>query len=137
MRSGSTRCRAQSNAEMAGWRYRQNESLRLAGEELPLDFANRRFPEQPAVLAAELRGAFIADATAYRSDVRSFVSQNAPRLLKPQLLLILKRTHAGYAAEPLTKTGTAHPRLSGQIIDSKRLAKMLRQPDDRDVNALR
>src|SRR5262252_5011106 len=79
------------------------------------DFTYRRIPEQPAVLAAELRRAFIADTAAYGSDIFSFVSQNAPRFLEAKLLLILQRTHAGDAAEPLMKTGNAHARPSGQV----------------------
>src|SRR5262249_37850669 len=101
------------------------------------DFTHRRIPEQPAVLAAELRGAFIADTTAYGSDIFSVVSQDAPGFLKTKLLLILQRTHARDLAEPLMKTGRAHTCPSGQVLDSERLAKMLPQPHDRDPNAVR
>src|SRR5215471_3085611 len=101
------------------------------------DVAYRRIPEEAAVLPAELRGAFVADPTADGSDIFSFVSQDAPRFLKTKLLLILQWAHPRYVAEPLMKAGRAHPRPSGQVVGSKRLAKMLPQPCDGDANAMR
>src|SRR5262249_55895513 len=88
------------------------------------DFAHRRSPEQPAVLAAELRRACIANATAYGSDISSLVSQDASCLLETKLLLVLQWAHAGYLAKPLMKTGGAHTCLPRKVIDSKRLVKV-------------
>jgi len=56
--------------------------------------------------------------------------------MKTKLLLILQRTHARYAAKPLMKTGGAHACLPCQVIDSKRLAKVVPQPPDGDCNLL-
>ena len=90
-------------------RFDTNARLEFLPSDAPVaDFTYRRIPEQPAVLAAELRGAFIADTTAYGSDIFSVVSQDAPGFLETKLLLILQRTHACYLAEPLMKTGRAH-----------------------------
>ena len=63
----------------------------LPWENSPADFAYRRSPEQPAVLAAELRRACIAGPTAHGSDIFSLVSQDASCLLETKLLLILQR----------------------------------------------
>src|SRR5262249_43574310 len=101
------------------------------------DLANRRVPEHPAVLAAELRGALVSNATAHGSDVPVLVSEDAPRFLKAELLLILQWTHPGDASEPVMKAGNAHPGPSSQVVDSKPLAKVTFQPGERDANAFR
>ena len=100
------------------------------------DFLYWRIPEQPVVLPAELRGAFISDPTAYSPDIFSLVSQDASCLLETKLLLILQRAHARYLAKPLVKTGGAHACLPCEAIDAKRLAKMLPEPHDGGGNPL-
>jgi hypothetical protein len=55
----------------------------------------RRDPELPRVLAAELREARIADAHARRRYVEPLDGERTPRLLEPELLLILERRHPG------------------------------------------
>src|SRR5262249_29717465 len=101
------------------------------------DFAHWRIPEQPAVLPAELRAAFVAYATADDSDIFSLVPQDASCLLETKLFLILQRAHARYLAEPLMKTGGAHPRPPREVVDTKRLAKVFPEPHDSCGNPLR
>ena len=61
----------------------------------------------------------MADATAYRLDISTFVSQDAASFLKTKLLLILHRAHARDIPKPLMKAGRAHAHTSGEILDSK------------------
>ena len=54
----------------------------------------------------------MVDATAYRSNIFWFVSQDASCLLKTKLLLILQRTHARYAAKTPAEVGSSNEETS-------------------------
>ena len=56
--------------------------------------------------------------------------------METTLLLILQWAHARYLAKPLMKTGGAHACLPCEVIDAKRLAKMLPEPHDGGGNPL-
>src|SRR6476661_8482650 len=97
-------------------------------ESQPSDIALRRSAKQAAVLAAELRGAFITDTPSCAPRVEILVQHQLPCLLQAQLLLALQRARAREGAEVLPEGGGAHVRAIRQVIYAQRVAEVLFQP---------
>ena len=73
-----------------------------------LDVAHGRLAEKAAVFAIELRGAFVADFECGTGGIETILEHQAPRGLKAELFLILKRTHCGQHAEMMMQRRYAH-----------------------------
>jgi hypothetical protein len=68
------------------------------------DIALRRCAKQAAVLAAELRGAFIPHTAAGAARIEILVQHQLPCFLQTQLLLVLQRAYAREGAEMLPES---------------------------------
>src|SRR6266496_3091674 len=95
-----------------------------------LDIALRRSAKQAAVLAAELRGAFIAHEPCGATRVEVLVQHQLPCFLYTQLLLELQGTQAREGAEVLPEGGRAHVRAIRQLVHVQRLNEVLLEPGD-------
>src|SRR6266542_202540 len=92
--------------------------------------ALRRSAKHAAVLAAELRGAFITHKPAGATRVEVLVQHQLPCFLQTQLLLVLQRAQASEGAEMLPEGGWAHVRAIRQVVPVQRLHEILLEPGD-------
>ncbi|KPX63697.1 Unknown protein sequence [Pseudomonas syringae pv. lapsa] len=90
-----------------------------------------------AVLPAELRRAFIADAIAGAGGIQAFIDDQSSSLLQAQLFLVLQRTHGGQRLESVVQRRIAEVGQTCQLVDAQRLGVMTVQPVDRPRNAMR
>ena len=97
----------------------------------PLDVADRRRPELPLVVAAEVRRVVVPDPVPRRRRVDVPGDQEPPGLLEPDLLLELERRHPGDVLEPLVERRRAHPEVRGQVLHPDRLVEPAVEPADR------
>jgi len=103
------------------------------------DIAVRRCAEQAAVLAAELRSAFIPHTRCRATGIEVLVQHQLPCLLQTQLLLVLQRAHARERTEMLPEGRGTHMRAIRQFVAVQRLSEVLLEPGDglRDLLARR
>ena len=67
------------------------------------DVPHRGLAEEAAIFAIELCRAFVADLKGRAGRIETIVQHQAPRRLKPQLFLILQRTHRGQHPEMMVQ----------------------------------
>lgn len=101
------------------------------------DVAQRRLAEQTPVLAAELRGAFVADPMTRGGRIEHFAEHQSPRFMKPQLLLVLKRAHRRHRLEVVMQRRRTHIHVAGDRFDAQRLVVVIAQQANRFRDALR
>src|SRR6185437_7672041 len=101
-----------------------------------LNVAFGRRTEDPAVLAAELRGAFVADVEGSPRRVQALVEHQALGLAQAQPFLILQRAHRRELAKMVMQTRWAHLHVSGEFGGVQRPDVIRLQPRDRADNPL-
>ena len=74
----------------------------------PGDILTRRLTIEAAVLPTELRGTQVADALTGVRRVQALKQHQPARLMEPENLLILQRTHGRHGFEALMKGGRSH-----------------------------
>ncbi|RMN46591.1 hypothetical protein ALQ60_05456 [Pseudomonas syringae pv. papulans] len=90
-----------------------------------------------AVLPAELRRAFIADAIAGAGGVQAFIDDQPSSFLQAQLFLILQRAHGRQRLESVVQRRIPQVGHARQLVDAQRLGVITVQPVDRPRNAMR
>src|SRR5690348_12176107 len=85
------------------------------------DIAYWRLTEETTVFAIELRRAFVADLECSGGRIQAIVQQEVPRRLKPELLLVLKRTHRSQRAETVVQSGNSQVRNFREFFNTQRL----------------
>src|SRR5579863_3669794 len=100
------------------------------------DVAKRRRTEEPAIFAAELRGAVIPDANRYRPDISAVLEEQPACLVQPQLLLILERTQRRDVLEVMMERRHAHVHRLRQRLHPQELGVVRLDPLDRPRDAV-
>jgi len=99
-----------------------------------------RCAEHAAVLAAELRGAVVADRESDTGDVPGFGEEPGPGFVQADLLLELDGCHRGEGPEVAVEGSDAHRRERGEILDAQGLIVMAAihgaQPGMRGIHPL-
>nr|WP_235949153.1 hypothetical protein [Paenibacillus glycinis] len=93
------------------------------------DILQRRTSEQPFIFPAELRRALVTDPQRRIRHVRP-VEQQPARLLKPQALLILQRSHGGDGFEFGVQIRSAHVSQFREFFDRKGAVEVRFDPVD-------
>jgi hypothetical protein len=115
---------------------RLQQPRRSTGEPYPFQVLLRWCPEEPAVLATELRGTLVANKASSVTRVNILVQHQLPRFLKSQLLLVLQRARAGDRAEMLAECTRTHVYARSQIVNLDRTGEILLEPCDGFGNLL-
>ena len=90
-----------------------------------LNVAKRWRTEQAAVLAAELRGALVADLERGSGRIQALREHQLPCFIQPQSLLELQRAHGCQRPEVMMEARDAHPAVRRQVIDTDRLREVI------------
>jgi len=90
-----------------------------------------RHAEHAPVLAAELRGAVVADREADAGDVARLSEEPCPCFAQADLLLELDRRHRGHRAEVAVERRDTHRRQRREFLDAQRLVVVAADSVDR------
>jgi len=93
-------------------------------------------PEETAVFAIELAGAFITHIESCAGRIQTVDEHSSPRRLQAQLLLILQRTHGRQRAEMMVQRGWPHARKLREVVHAQRFRVVRSDPSNRSIRPL-
>jgi hypothetical protein len=91
----------------------------------PFHVAHRWQAEEALVFSVEVRGVVVTDTVGRAGRVKALPKHEAAGFLKSQSLLELQGTHGRNRLEVVMEPRYAHPKFACDVIDTKRLIKIL------------